>query len=103
MMVCNVYNDDIAICVYIIIIMLIIVWLFDPSMGDYGEWSWRKGTNALITIPWNGTIGVPDDANYPAGTSDAAVFFDPYQDKFWFYGNNNTDTHTHSIFQSLIA
>ncbi|ABF39769.1 hypothetical protein Acid345_0764 [Candidatus Koribacter versatilis Ellin345] len=72
------------------------LWVFDPTLGATGEWTWMGGNTsvgAVFSGPSGvyGTLGVPDPANVPGGRYGAISWIDS-SGNLWLFGGNSIDS-----------
>lgn len=70
------------------------LWVFDPSLGHYGEWAWMGGSNtagnSFGQIGIYGTLGVPAAANIPGSRLNPVGWTDN-NGNLWLFGGYGYD------------
>jgi len=70
------------------------LWVFDPTLGQFGEWAWMGGSAYPSTLPNQagiyGTQGQPDSANTPGARCWGAAWTDA-EGNLWLYGGDGMD------------
>ncbi len=72
------------------------LWVYDPTLGTNGEWTWMGGSDSVGVVfsgPAGvyGTLGKPDPANVPGGRYGAITWTDA-SGNFWLFGGNAIDS-----------
>ncbi len=66
------------------------LWVFDPSLGQYGEWAWMGGGNIGGQTGIYGTLGRHAAANTPGWREEAVTWTDD-NGNLWLFGGNGID------------
>jgi len=66
------------------------LWVFDPSLGKYGEWAWMSGSNNGGQPATYGTLGKPAATNIPGWREEAVTWTDE-NGNLWLFGGNGID------------
>ncbi len=72
------------------------LWMFDPTLGTMGEWTWMGG-NTQVGAPFGGpsgvygTLGTPASTNIPGGRYGSLSWIDA-SGNFWLFSGNGIDS-----------
>ena len=66
------------------------LWVFDPSLGRYGEWAWMGGSNNGVQTSVYGTMGKPAATNIPGWREEAVTWTDK-DGNLWLFGGDGID------------
>jgi hypothetical protein len=66
------------------------LWVFDPTLGPFGEWAWMGGSAAYNQAGVYGTQGQPWSANSPGARCWGAAWTDA-EGNLWLYGGDGLD------------
>ncbi|MGA3195844.1 MAG: choice-of-anchor D domain-containing protein [Terriglobales bacterium] len=66
------------------------IWVFQPSAGEFGEWSWVGGSSTAGPSGIYGTQGNFAAANIPGGRNGSALWSDS-QGNIWLFGGMGVD------------
>jgi len=66
------------------------LWVFDPSLGHYGEWAWMGGGNNGGQTSVYGTLGTPAATNIPGWREESVTWTDE-NGNLWLFGGDGID------------
>jgi hypothetical protein len=64
------------------------LWVFNPSLGAHGEWTWMGGSNIAYRAAVYGTLGTPASGNIPGSNAQATSWTDS-SGNFWLFGGED--------------
>lgn len=66
------------------------LWVFDPSLGQNGQWTWMGGSDNGGGNSVYGTLGTPAAANFPGWREEAVTWTDE-NGNLWLFGGDGID------------